>query len=79
MLVLSRKPGETIQIGNEIVLTVLRVSGNRVHLGVQAPASVAIARGELTKTPVDPASLAVSARNDLGERAERHAAPLLAQ
>jgi carbon storage regulator len=37
MLVLSRKPGESIQIGHEITVTVLKVQGNRVRLGFEAP------------------------------------------
>ena len=47
MLVLSRKPGEKVTIGNNITLTVLEVSGNRIKLGVEAPGSVRVLRGEL--------------------------------
>ena len=47
MLVLSRKPSETIIIGDNIVLTVLRVEGNKVRLGIEAPGDVPILRGEL--------------------------------
>jgi carbon storage regulator len=47
MLVLSRKPNESIQIGNDVVLTVLQVQGNRVRLGIEAPAKVVIRRAEL--------------------------------
>lgn len=47
MLVLSRKTGEQIQIGNDITIEVRRVSGNRVALAVQAPRDVRILRGEL--------------------------------
>jgi carbon storage regulator len=53
MLVLSRKTEEKIHIGNEIVITVLEVKGNRVRLGIQAPASCPIVRGELL-TLADP-------------------------
>ena len=48
MLVLSRKPGEKVVIGNGITVTVLEVVGNQVRLGFQAPAEVAIFRGELS-------------------------------
>lgn len=48
MLVLSRKNEETIRIGNDIVVTVLEVKGNRVRLGIQAPNDCPIVRGELT-------------------------------
>lgn len=47
MLVLTRKKGESIQIGGEIELRVLSVQGNRVRLGIEAPATVDVKRGEL--------------------------------
>ncbi len=47
MLVLSRKIGERIHIGNDVFVEVRRVSGNRVTLAINAPKSVRILRGEL--------------------------------
>ncbi|MCE9606774.1 MAG: carbon storage regulator [Planctomycetia bacterium] len=47
MLVLSRKQGEQIRIGDNIVITVQRLSGNRVSLGIEAPSDCKIMRGEL--------------------------------
>ena len=47
MLVLSRKVGERIHIGNDVFIEVRRVAGNRVTLAVNAPKSVRILRGEL--------------------------------
>jgi len=47
MLVLSRKVGEQIIIGDNITVVVNRVSGNRISLGIEAPANVRIVRGEL--------------------------------
>ncbi len=47
MLVLSRKVGEQIVIGDNITVVVNRVSGNRISLGIQAPHDVRIVRGEL--------------------------------
>jgi len=47
MLVLTRKPEESICIGEDIEVFVLRVSGNRVRIGVDAPESVRILRNEL--------------------------------
>jgi carbon storage regulator CsrA len=47
MLVLSRKAGEKIQIGDSITVTVTRIAGNRVTLGVSAPKNVRIVRSEL--------------------------------
>ena len=46
MLVLTRKPGESIQIADEITLTVVRTHTNRVKLAIAAPESVAISRSE---------------------------------
>lgn len=47
MLVLSRKESEKIMLGDEIVLTIVRVSGDRVRLGIQAPSDMLILRHEL--------------------------------
>ena len=47
MLVLSRKPGQELVIDGNIRITVNRVSGNRVALGISAPDDVRIVRGEL--------------------------------
>lgn len=47
MLVLSRKAGESIQIGREIVVRVLSVSGNKVSLGIDAPDGCRIFRTEI--------------------------------
>lgn len=45
-LVLSRKVGETIRIGEEIEIILTRIHGNRVRLAVQAPKTFPITRGE---------------------------------
>lgn len=47
MLVLSRKEGEKLVIGDNIVLVVSKICGNRITLGIEAPADVKILRGEL--------------------------------
>jgi len=47
MLVLSRRAGEEIVIGDDIRLVVNRISGNRVTIGIAAPDDVHIVRGEL--------------------------------
>jgi len=47
MLVLTRKNGESVQIGDAIVVKVLSVSGNHVKLGFSAPPQVAIRREEI--------------------------------
>jgi carbon storage regulator len=47
MLVLSRKIGVKLVIGDNITVVVSRVAGNRVTLGIEAPSDVRIVRGEL--------------------------------
>ena len=47
MLVLSRKVGESIVIGNDVVLTVLEVRGEQVRVGIVAPRSVTVHRKEV--------------------------------
>jgi carbon storage regulator len=47
MLVLSRKSGQRIVIGDEIVITILKVRGNHVRVGIEAPPAVPIRRDEL--------------------------------
>lgn len=51
MLVLSRKESERIKLGNSIVVTVIRVSGDRVRLGIEAPSDVVVLREELQEPP----------------------------
>lgn len=46
MLVLSRKCGEEIKIGNDVVIRVVRTQGGRVQIGVSAPQHVTIRRSE---------------------------------
>ncbi len=47
MLVLSRKQDQTIQIGDNITVTITQLKGNQVRIGIDAPKEVAIRRGEL--------------------------------
>ncbi|MGH7128841.1 MAG: carbon storage regulator [Planctomycetaceae bacterium] len=51
MLVLSRKPGERIIVGEDIVITVVRITQNNVRLGIDAPRHVNIVREELCGIP----------------------------
>ena len=50
MLVLSRKPGERVYIGDDIEVVVLEVRGNRVKLGFNAPGYLPIQRAEVRET-----------------------------
>lgn len=47
MLILTRRVGETVVIGDEVTVTVLGVKGNQVRLGVNAPREVAVHREEI--------------------------------
>lgn len=50
MLVISRKKGEEIQIGNDIKITILAIDKSVVKIGIEAPKDVNIKRKELTDT-----------------------------
>jgi carbon storage regulator len=47
MLVLSRREGERIKLGDSIIITVVGVSGDKVRVGVEAPSNVVVLREEL--------------------------------
>lgn len=47
MLILTRRVGETLMIGNEVAVTVLGIKGNQVRIGVNAPKHVAVHREEI--------------------------------
>ena len=47
MLILTRRVGETLMIGDDVTVTVLGVKGNQVRIGVNAPKSVAVHREEI--------------------------------
>ncbi|MFS0575534.1 carbon storage regulator CsrA [Sporosarcina sp. 179-K 3D1 HS] len=53
MLVLSRKANDTIQIGDDIEIRILEVRGDTVRIGIEAPKSVDILRGELVQSISD--------------------------
>jgi carbon storage regulator len=47
MLVLSRKQNERIRVGDSVVVTIVRVSGDKVRIGIEAPPNVRVLRDEL--------------------------------
>jgi carbon storage regulator len=53
MLVLTRKQGEQIRIGADVVITVVRTKGKAVRLGIQAPSHVPVLRGEIAVAIAD--------------------------
>jgi carbon storage regulator CsrA len=49
MLVLTRKCRETIQIGDDVVITIVRMKGNAVQVGIEAPRDIRVTRGEIER------------------------------
>ena len=49
MLILTRKVGETLMIGDQVEVTVLSMKGNQIRLGVKAPKEVAVHREEIAR------------------------------
>ena len=62
MLVLSRREGEKIIIGDSITITIVRTSGDKVRVGIEAPDDILVLRGELEvhhegrRVPTNPAA-----------------------
>ena len=52
MLVLSRKPGEKILVGDNVTITIVRIGPNTVRLGIEAPREMNIVREELCASPI---------------------------
>ena len=55
MLVLTRRVGESIRVGNDIVVTLVQVSPGKVRIGIQAPDDTVILRDELVDRSTPPA------------------------
>ena len=84
MLILTRRTGETIRVGDDIAITVLGVKGNQVRIGVAAPKDVTVHREEIwnrvqeeqreythTRQPGDPEPRFESARPGKGVKHDR--------
>jgi carbon storage regulator len=54
MLILTRRTGESIQVGDDIEISVLEIRGNQVRLGINAPSDVLVLRAELADTAIAP-------------------------
>jgi carbon storage regulator len=57
MLILSRRESERICLGDNIVLTIVRVNGDKVRIGIEAPPEVKILRNELENLRQPPAPI----------------------
>ncbi|MFM7035079.1 MAG: carbon storage regulator [Planctomycetia bacterium] len=60
MLVLSRKQNERIRVGDSVVVTVVRVSGDKVRIGIEAPPNVRVLRDELDDEGSDDVELVLT-------------------
>ncbi len=67
MLILTRRVGETLMIGDEVTVTVLGVKGNQVRIGINAPREVAVHREEIYRR--------IKAEAHAAERSELPVAP----
>ena len=47
MLILTRRVGETVIVGNDVTVTIVAVKGNQIHIGINAPKHVPIRREEI--------------------------------
>jgi carbon storage regulator len=65
MLVLSRKPLQSIMIGSDIKITVVRVERNQVRIGIEAPQGVTILREELVQLASDDGGAATAGRPEV--------------
>jgi len=62
MLVLTRRPGQSIVVGDDVRLVVVRIEGDRVVLGIEAPSDVRVVRAELLRAVEDENQDASAAR-----------------
>lgn len=57
MLVISRKPGETIHIGTDVIVQINAIKGGRVRIGISAPPHVSVRRSELALKDEPPSTV----------------------
>ena len=66
MLILSRRPGESLTIGDNITVTVVSINGNQIRLGISAPREVRVLRDEIYKAIRDENQAAVTTHEQKG-------------
>jgi carbon storage regulator len=67
MLVLTRRPGQSILVGDNVELVVVRIEGDRVVLGIDAPRDVRVVRAELLRDVEVEVQVASAARDRIRE------------
>lgn len=75
MLIIRRRAGESILIGEEIEVQITEVSGNRVKLGIKAPAEVLILRKEIRLAEQQNVAAARGVTRDVAQLVLRHLRP----
>jgi carbon storage regulator len=73
MLIITRRPGEKIMLGDDIVVHVMEIVGNSVRVGIQAPRSVPVYREEIWNAVREENRAAADAPADLPVPSERDA------
>jgi carbon storage regulator CsrA len=76
MLVLSRKVGEKIVIDDRVTITITRVSGGRVSVGIEAPHGMRIVRGELKPLPATQVEISLDQLEAIVRQEPRNDLPL---
>jgi carbon storage regulator len=73
MLILTRRVGETVMIGEEVSVTILGVKGNQVRVGINAPKNVAVHREEIFERIKSEGHDGAEPERPQAERADRRA------
>jgi len=73
MLIITRRPGEKIMLGDDVVVHVMEIVGNSVRIGIQAPRSVPVYREEIWNAVRDENRAAADAPADLPQPSEQDA------
>ena len=72
MLIITRRPGEKIMLGDDIVVHVMEIVGNSVRVGIQAPRSVPVYREEIWNAVRDENRAAAEAASDTPSQPSEH-------
>jgi carbon storage regulator len=74
MLILTRRVGETVMIGNDVTVTVLGVKGNQVRIGINAPKTTAVHREEIYER-IKAEELAAAEKGHVGDKGRKPLTP----